>query len=152
MYGKTDEALDLLERMFATFGMATPGSMSEMSPDYGCFVQAWTAYATFLPVVRFFFGIEPVASEEKIYVAPCLPDRWKKAALKNVLVLDGAISVCVEIKGQDVEITVENNTSYPVELRPGAKHICDGGILETCAPGECVTVKYGHASGFAPTV
>lgn len=152
MYGKTDEALDLLERMFATFGMATPGSMSEMSPDYGCFVQAWTAYATFLPVVRFFFGIEPVASEEKIYVAPCLPDRWKKAALKNVLVLDGAISVCVEIKGQDVEITVENNTSYPVELRPGAKHICDGGILETCVPGECVTVKYGHASGFAPTV
>lgn len=142
MYGKTDEALRLIEKMFASFGMATPGSISEMSPDYGCFVQAWTAYSAFLPVVRFFFGIEPLASEGKIRVTPCMPDKWKKAALKNVLVLDGAVSVSVETKGQEVEVTVENNTSYPAELRPGAKYVCAGESPDSCAPGGKTTVRY----------
>ena len=129
MYGRVDEALGLIEKMFTTFGMATPGSMSEMSPDYGCFVQAWTAYSTFLPVVRFFFGIEPLASQKKLLVNPCMPAKWQKASLEEVPVLDGTVSVRVEGK----TLTVENKTSYPAVL-------C-GGKAE-CQPGQSVTVDY----------
>ena len=142
MYGKTDEALRLLEIMFKTFGMATPGSMSEMSPDYGCFVQAWTAYSVFLPIVRFFFGIEPKASEGKINVSPCMPEKWGNASLKNVKVLDGNVSVSVERNEDTVTVTVENKTSYPVTVSPSRKYQAVENASDICAPGETAAVIY----------
>lgn len=128
MYGRVDEALRLIEKMFSTFGMATPGSMSEMSPDYGCFVQAWTAYSAFLPVVQFFFGIEPRASESRILVHPCMPGKWKNASLTDVPVLNGTLSVTVA----DGILTIDNRTSYPVD-------VCEG--MTECHPGQSITVK-----------
>ena len=44
-----------------------------MSPDYGCFVQAWTGYGAAVPIVRHFFGLSPMAHEKRIGLAPCLP-------------------------------------------------------------------------------
>lgn len=119
MYGYADEALRLIEKMFGSFSKATPGSISEMSPDYGCFTQAWTVYAVFLPVVRFFFGIEPKASEKKIVISPCLPSRWENAKISDVKVLDGAVSVHVEKQRNRGTLTVKNTSSFPVELRLG---------------------------------
>lgn len=117
MYGHADEALALLEKLFDTYSMATPGSISEMSPDYGCFVQAWTVYSVMLPVVRFFFGIDPKASEGRIILAPCMPGKWENAEIKNVELLDGSISVLYERDGEDIKVTVENSTSCPVCVR-----------------------------------
>lgn len=133
MYQDTDEALRLLEKMFLSFSMATPGSISEMSPDYGCFVQAWTAYAVFLPVVRFFFGITPRASEGSICIEPCLPGKWEDASLENVSALDGTVSVYIRRAGKEVWVTVENQTSYPAYLR--CPYGCEGPEA-VCAPGE----------------
>lgn len=129
MYGRVDSSLALIEKMFTTFSMATPGAMSEMSSDYGCFVQAWTAYSVFLPVVRFFFGIEPKASEGKILVNPCMPSKWGNASMEEVPVLDGTVSVRAE-KGT---LTVCNKTSYPVEILNG---------VAQCLPGQTITVDY----------
>ena len=92
-YGHADRALELLEKMTATFGRIGPAQLAEMSPDYGCFVQAWTAYALFTPVVRHMFGIQPNAMTGEVLLRPCLPSAWPQAAIERVRVLDGEISV-----------------------------------------------------------
>lgn len=98
-YGYADRALDLLRRLFGTFGRISPGCLAEMSPDYGCFVQGWTAYAAAVPVVRYFFGLQPQANpgtENRLVLWPCMPKDWPEATLKNAPVLDGELSLHFE--------------------------------------------------------
>lgn len=117
-YGYSDRALELIERIFLSFSKSTPGSISEMSPDYGCFVQAWTVYGAVVPVVQYFFGIMPRAMENKIYFNPSMPKRWEKASLGQVRVLDGEVSIYYEKQdGKDV-FRIKNTTS--------AEIVCDG--------------------------
>ena len=127
-YGYSDRALNLIERIFAAFGMATPGSLSEMSPDYGCFVQAWTAYAVFVPVVRYFFGIQPDAAGNRLLVAPAMPERWGCASLEHVPVLDGEISVALEPEDGGRRCSVSSTASAPLVFRvpAGCTALWDG--------------------------
>lgn len=122
-YGHVDEALRLLEKTFDTYSMATPGSIAEMSPDYGCFVQAWTAYGAMVAVVKHFFGVDPRASEGKIVICPCMPEKWGDAQISNVRVLDGSIDVKYEKIADGVRLTIKNTSSYPVsvEMKNGSK-------------------------------
>ncbi|MGI6107833.1 MAG: amylo-alpha-1,6-glucosidase [Lachnospiraceae bacterium] len=94
-YGYPDRALDLIRRMFSTFSRIAPGALAEMSPDYGCFVQAWTCYGAMVPAVKYFFGIQPDASERKIILDPCLPSSWRGrgVSIERVKVFDGMISM-----------------------------------------------------------
>jgi len=123
-YGYSDRALDIIERMFSTFSMATPGSIAEMSPDYGCFVQGWTIYCT-PTIVKYFFGIQPDVPAGKIIFSPCMPSAWNKAELKNVQVGNGSISVYFErVNGKD-SYRVENKTELEVlENKTGGRFIC----------------------------
>jgi hypothetical protein len=45
-YGRPDEAYSLLKRMMKSFSFALPGSIYEVSPDFGMFSQAWNMYAS----------------------------------------------------------------------------------------------------------
>lgn len=119
-YGYADEALALIRKIFDTFSMATPGSISEMSPDYGCFVQAWTAYGPVVMVVHHFFGIAPRASEGRIVLKPQMPAAWPRAELKNLRILDGTLDAVYERTGDGIRLTVRNGTSYLVELASSA--------------------------------
>ena len=92
-FGYADRALDLLERMLAAFSKVSPGLISEMSPDGGCAVQGWTAYALFVPVVRYFFGIQPAGEKDRMAFAPCMPKKWREAALKRVRLPGGYLDV-----------------------------------------------------------
>jgi len=85
-YKCVNHSLELLKRMCSTFSMVLPGSISEMSPDYGCFTQAWTVYAMMVPVVECFAGICPAAHNNKLTIEPCVPDAWSKMSLTNVRV------------------------------------------------------------------
>ncbi|HMQ91390.1 MAG TPA: hypothetical protein PKB07_27505, partial [Flavilitoribacter sp.] len=58
-YGRPDQALDYLRRMTRSFGFALPGSIYEVSPDFGMMTQAWTIYSFAVPIVQQFFGIRP---------------------------------------------------------------------------------------------
>lgn len=114
-YGYADRALELIERIFKSFSMATPGSISEMSPDYGCFVQAWTAYGVMVPIVKYFFGIQPDAAENVIYINPKLPSKWKEGAIEKVRVLDGEIDIALkEEQGRKI-CTIANRTNAKLE-------------------------------------
>lgn len=109
-YGYSDRALALLERMFRSYSMATPGSISEMSPDYGCFVQAWTIYAVMVPIAGHFFGLHPDAAQHCIHFAPRMPSTWNKASLDQVKVLNGTISVSFVRCGEKECYSVDNQS------------------------------------------
>jgi len=118
-YGYSDRALDLLQRMFSTFSMSTPGSISEMSPDYGCFVQGWTIYCA-TTIVKYFFGISPDVPQGEINFAPCMPSDWDNGEIKNVRVGEGSISVFFHRKdGYDV-FKVENRTGLKINVEKKA--------------------------------
>ena len=92
-FAYADRALDLLERMLATFSKVSPGMISEMSPDGGCAVQGWTAYALFVPVVRYFFGIRPSGEKDRLVFAPNMPEKWREASLKRVRLPGGTLDI-----------------------------------------------------------
>jgi len=115
-YGYADRALELIDKMNATFGMVGPGQFAEMSPDYGCVVQAWTAYALFTPVVRHMLGIQPDAICGEVVIRPCLPERWKDVFLKNVRVLGGEISVRIVREGERTHTQVTGTPGLRVRI------------------------------------
>ena len=115
-YGYADRALELLEKMCQTFGMVGPGQFAEMSPDYGCVVQAWTAYALFTPVVRHMLGIQPDAAKGEVVIRPCLPAKWKDVTLSHVRVLDGEIDVHCEREGGHTRVCVSGTPGLRVRI------------------------------------
>ena len=92
-YGRPDQALNYLKRMTRSFSYALPGSIYEVSPDYGMMTQAWTIYSYGVPIVEQFFGIRPDAAHKKVVIAPQMPSEWNTASLENVMVGDNEISV-----------------------------------------------------------
>jgi len=91
-YGRTDQAMWYVDKIVQTFSMALPGSISEMMPDYGCPVQAWTIYSLALPLVTHVFGINPDAYNKKVIIKPNLPTGWENISLKNLRVGENIIS------------------------------------------------------------
>ena len=92
-YGNPDKALDYLKRMTRSFSYALPGSMYEVSPDYGMVAQAWNIYSFAVPVVRQFFGVEPMASEKKVTITPLMPSEWDEAKLENVIITENELDL-----------------------------------------------------------
>jgi hypothetical protein len=83
-YARPDHALNYLERMTNTFSYALPGSMYEVSPDYGMIVQAWNIYSFAVPIVSQFFGINPDSYEGQLEFNPQMPQAWDSASLQKV--------------------------------------------------------------------
>ena len=92
-YGNPDKALNYLERMTRSFSYALPGSMYEVSPDYGMITQAWNIYGYAVPIIEQFFGIQPDAANKTITIKPQMPSTWDNARIENVKVGDIEITV-----------------------------------------------------------
>lgn len=88
-YDRIDQSLRYVKLIASTFNKRLPGSISEMSPDYGCFVQAWTAYGIVYPLMVHMFGIQPEAYWRKLTLRPRLPQGWAEASVKRVLLGSG---------------------------------------------------------------
>lgn len=149
-YGYADRALELIGKMFSTFGMASPGTLSEMSPDYGCFVQAWTAYAVFTPIVRHFFGIQPMAGEKTLHLKPVMPSAWTEASLESVRVLDGVLDIHFARipEGCRYEVRYTGTAAIAIHALEGRSIRLNGrlspaGKAPMAAPGECVVEILG---------
>ena len=95
-YGRSDEALDYLQRLARSFSYAAPGSMYEVSPDYGMLVQAWNIYSVATPIVGYFLGIQPQAHLRQIVIRPRLPSAWTEAAINRLPVGDNELSFSIE--------------------------------------------------------
>ncbi len=145
-YGRPDEALDYLKRMTRTFSYALPGSMYEVSPDYGMMAQAWNIYAFAIPIVKQFFGITPMAHEKTVIIEPQMPKEWDKASLENVTVGDNEISIWYENKNGKLQIKAQqSNPGWQIKLilpkddystTEGNPEVLSGGSFQTFVTSE----------------
>ena len=112
-YDRIDESLRYVKLIESTFNKRLPGSISEMSPDYGCFVQAWTAYGIVYPLMAHMFGISPRAYWKQVTLRPRMPQGWTEASVKRVLLGSGdaASELDWEVRLGDMEDV------YRLELR-----------------------------------
>ena len=91
-YGHADASLEYLKKLANGFGYALPGSMYEVSPDYGMIVQAWNIYAVATPIVSYYFGVKPEAYKKMVTIEPNFPTGWDEVKLENIKVGDNLIS------------------------------------------------------------
>lgn len=110
-YGNPDAALDYLKRMTRSFGFALPGSIYEVSPDYGMFTQAWNMYSFAVPLITQFFGIQPDAGNRVIYIRPQMPTDWEEASIQKVIIGDNEISLTYVDKSGVRSIEVDQTQS-----------------------------------------
>ena len=116
-YGRPDNALNYLKRMTRTFSYALPGSIYEVSPDYGMITQAWNIYSFAIPIIHQFFGIRPTASEKKVQIMPQMPEEWNSATLENVIISDNNISVFFEKKDKITTVKVtQSENGWTLEI------------------------------------
>ena len=116
-YGHPDKALDYLKRMTKSFSYALPGSMYEVSPDYGMMTQAWTIYGYAIPIVQQFFGIQPMASKKTVTIQPEMPSSWNTASLENVEIADNSVSVFYNRSNTEMELKVlQHNPNWTLEI------------------------------------
>ncbi len=116
-YGRPDKALEYLKKMTKSFSYALPGSMYEVSPDYGMITQAWNIYSFAIPIVQQFFGIQPQAAQKKVRIQIQMPQEWNEASLENVAVADNEISIFYKKIDEIIELSVtQENTEWELEL------------------------------------
>lgn len=103
-YGRPDAALSYLKRMTKSFSFALPGSIYEVSPDYGMMAQAWNVYSYAYPIVQQFFGIQPFASKKTIRIQPQMPTTWNEVSLENVIVGDNELDYSFKRTGKTISL------------------------------------------------
>ncbi|HEX4387811.1 MAG TPA: GH116 family glycosyl hydrolase [Steroidobacteraceae bacterium] len=120
-YGRTDEAMWYVDRIVQTFNRVSPGSISEMMPDHGCFTIAWTSYGIVLPLVEHVFGVRPDAVNKTIVFEPHLPAGWEDISIENLPVGTNRISFSRRRTGEGVVYDIEAKESgWHFFLRPNA--------------------------------
>ncbi|WP_309122142.1 hypothetical protein [Paenibacillus sp.] len=110
--------MELLRRMNRSFSMALPGSICEMSPDYGCIAQAWTLYALAVPVVMHLLGLQPEAHRRRIRLEPKVPASWEGQwiRLRDARVGDASLDIALRKEGGKVAVEIVNASGLTVEL------------------------------------
>ncbi|MED1204662.1 hypothetical protein [Heyndrickxia acidicola] len=124
-YHQTDAAYQQIQNVMKTFGMYLPGSISEMSPDYGCFVQAWTSYALLSPIICGFIGIRPNAAVKEVTFEPQLPTNWERARVQKLMIGTNELDVLVE---RDIK----SENGYSVIVHSKETGWTFHGATETC--------------------
>ncbi|WP_422356522.1 glycogen debranching protein [Roseivirga pacifica] len=105
-YGRPDNALEYLQRMTNSFSYALPGSMYEVSPDFGMHAQAWNIYSYAVPLVKQFFGIEPMAHLNQAVIQPKMPSIWEEASLERIQVGNNELSISYRKTAEGVRLVI----------------------------------------------
>lgn len=121
--------------------MVLPGSISEMSPNYGCFTQAWTVYAMMVPVVECFAGFQPMIPENRLTLAPCVPSQWDRMELLNVRVGNAFVDFSFTREENREVYRIHSTGDFTIAFAP----VHGGQILLNGAPAEG-TVTFGRGS------
>ena len=149
-YGNPDESLKYLKMLENSFSYALPGSMYEVSPDYGMIAQAWNIYAVAVPIVEYFFGVKPNAVGKEVTFQPNFPSTWKMAKLDNIRVGDNLLSIeksksgyrinqtskgwkinliipdpgkDILVNGEEVRLKADQNEMIKIELTAGVNSV-----------------------------
>lgn len=106
-YQRPDKALEYMKRMTRSFSFALPGSIYEVSPDYGMMSQAWNLYSYGVPIVTQFFGIQPEAHRQKVHLNPKLPSDWNDVSIERVPVGSNELSVAYQRTSNTFEALIQ---------------------------------------------
>jgi glycogen debranching enzyme len=106
-YGRTEQALWYVDKIVQTFNRVTPGSISEMMPDYGCFTIAWTSYGIVVPLIQHVFGIEPDGLNQTVVFEPHVPAGWGDMSIEDLPVGTTKVSFSRAKTTKGIEYTVE---------------------------------------------
>jgi hypothetical protein len=135
-YGQVDLALASIKKLERSFSYALPGSMYEVSPDFGMITQAWNLYGVAVPLVSGIFGIAPNAPDKSIRLTPELPTGWDHASIEEVRAGNNLISVFLsrDEKVLLCEIT-QTDPTWIVEVDPAglvteAMFVPEAGIVD----------------------
>jgi hypothetical protein len=139
-YGRTDQALWYMNRIAQTFNRRSPGSISEMMPDYGCFTIAWTSYGIVLPLVQHIFGIHPDAMTKTVVIAPHMPTGWEDVSIGNLPVGTNVISFSRTRTGKGIEYVFEARDDgwhfvFEGDEPPGASYYLNGRAVPYTSDG-----------------
>lgn len=149
-YDRPDDALLWIEKIVGTLSLRMPGSITEMSPDYGCFVQAWTAHGVFSPIVRYMFGVTPLAHQSICVLDPCMPTTWERAELRGLQLGENVLDLYYErLDGHDV-LRIFSADDYTLRFRRQAAVLNHNGQTATEWPiraGEHLTVRLASRQG-----
>jgi len=108
-YGTPEDVLRYLTMLQRSFSYALPGSMYEVSPDFGMVTQAWNIYGVAVPVINHFFGIRPKAYERTIYISPHMPEQWKETSIDNVRIGNNLLSLAITLKEDHKEYHISQS-------------------------------------------
>ena len=123
-YGRAEQALHYVRLLTDTLELQMPGAIAEMSPDYGCCVQAWSGYSVAWPLVAGIFGLRPDALRRRLELEPAFPAAWMSAALTGVRV--GNNTFDLQWDGQTLHVTSHEtgwtvtSQRVPIELATSA--------------------------------
>lgn len=126
-YGNIDKAYDYLQMLENSFSYALPGSMYEVSPDFGMIAQGWNIYSVAVPIVDHFFGVRPLAHEQKIVVQPSMPSKWIEAKLENIKVGANEISISFSRESEKERFIISQKLDWEIEFVGSENQI---GIIE----------------------
>ncbi len=117
-YGRPDRAYEYLKMLINSFSYALPGSMYEVSPDYGMIAQAWNVYAVAVPIVQYFFGVQPRAYDQHVVLRPRMPESWDDAELRRLPVGENVIDFSKETVDDTIVYYISQDMpEWTVELR-----------------------------------
>jgi hypothetical protein len=120
-YGSPDTALQYIHTMLNSFSFATPGTMYEVAPDYGMFVQAWNIRGINIPLIQYFFGIDPIAYKKEVSLRPGFPKVWKYASIKNIIIGDNRLSINYRTLPAAKEYIIKNTRpGWTIKLYTGS--------------------------------
>lgn len=105
-YGRTEQALAYIKKLSNSFSYALPGSMYEVSPDFGMITQAWNIYGVAVPVIRYFFGVDPAAYDKAVTIHPSLPAEWKDVTVSRLRVGNNYLTMSVHCYNDSTAVEI----------------------------------------------
>jgi glycogen debranching enzyme len=154
-YGRIDQALWYVDKIVRTFNRRLPGSISEMMPDYGCFVIAWTSYGIVVPLIQHVFGIQPDAPNKTIVLNPDLPSGWEDISIEDLPVGSNLISYsrARTVRGVEYRVTARDS-GWKFLLKgialPGAKYFLNGRAVSAPAGEITLSGRKNHVVVVVP--
>ncbi len=139
-YGRTEQALWYVDKIVQTFNRVSPGSISEMMPDHGCFTIAWTSYGIVVPLIQHVFGIQPDALNQTVVFDPHVPSGWEDMSIEDLPVGTTKVSFSRAKSAKGIEYSFEaKDDGWQFVLKgkplPRAKYYLNGKPVAFTAAG-----------------
>src|SRR6266516_3865452 len=148
-YGRTDEALWYVDKIVQTFNRKSPGSITEMMPDYGCFAIAWTSYGIVLPLIQHVVGIQPDAINKTVVFDPHVPTGWEDMSIENLAIGTNIVSFSRAQTGRGIEYgfeAKENGWNFVLrgDALSGAEYYLNGRRVSSTSSGVRMSGRKNH--------